>query len=140
MLQIKLGDRKHPGPDDLMGRDWVGYDRTVSVEELFARNRGVWKLGPRADLETHVVFAYTGDQEIKFVAEICGFERFGDRRAIIGRVLDPDDPLSQRWIGSLARGKYQNPVHYVPDDTLSAQRFKAEPERQGVRSRHVCQA
>ena len=116
MLQIKLADRQYPGPDDPMGRDWIGYDDTVSVEALFARNRGVWKLGPRADLETHAMFAYTGDQKIKFVVEIYGFERFGDRRAIIGRVLDPDDPLSRQWVGHLARGNYQNPVHYVPDE------------------------
>jgi hypothetical protein len=116
MLQIKLARRKPAGRDDPMGRDWIGYDPNVPVEDLFARNRGVWKLGPRADLESHAVFAYTGDQEIKFVAEIDGFEHFGDRRAIIGRVLDPDDPLSQRWIGRPARGNYQNPVHYISDD------------------------
>jgi hypothetical protein len=116
MLQIKLADRSSAEPDDRMGRDWKGYDPTVPVEDLFARNRGVWKLGPRADLETHAMFAYTGDHKIKFVAEIYGFERFGDRRAIMGRVLDPDDPLSQRWIGRRARGNYQNPVHYVPNE------------------------
>ena len=76
----------------------------------------MWKLGPRADLESYAMFAYTGDREIKFVAEIYGFERFGDRRAIIGRVLGPDEPLSQRWLSRPARGNYQNPVHYVPDD------------------------
>lgn len=116
MLQIKLADRKSPGPDDRMGRDWIGYDPAVPVDELFARNRGVWKLGPRADLETHAMFAYTGDGQIKFVAEINGFERFGDRRAIIGRVLDRDDPVWERWVGRPARGNYQNPIHYVADD------------------------
>jgi hypothetical protein len=50
-----------------MGRVWKGYDPTAPVEELFARNRGVWKLGPRADDETHATFAYTGDRKIKFV-------------------------------------------------------------------------
>ena len=116
MLQIKVADRKSAGPDDPMGRDWIGYDPTVSPEELFAHNRGVWKLGARANLETHVMFAYTGDREIKFVAEIYGFERFGDRRAVIGRVLAPDDQLSKRWIGRPVQGSYQNPVHYVSDD------------------------
>jgi hypothetical protein len=32
------------------------------------------------------MFGYTGDQEIKFVSEIHGFEPFVDRRAIMGRV------------------------------------------------------
>ncbi len=99
-----------------MSRDWIGYDKTVTVEELFARNRGVCKLGPRADLETHVMFAHTGDHEIKFVAEIHGFERFDDRRAVIGRVLDPSDPVWRRWVGRRALGNYQAPVHCVPDD------------------------
>jgi len=116
MLQIKLADRKPARRDDPMGRDWIGYDPTVPVEDLFARNRGAWKLGPRADLETHAMFAYTGDRTIKFVAEIDALERVGDRRAIIGRVLDADHPLSPRWVGRPVRGNYQNPVHYLPDD------------------------
>jgi hypothetical protein len=70
MLQIKLARRKPVGAADPMGRDWIGYDPNVPAEELFARNRGVWKLGPRADLETHAMFAHKG--EIKFVAEIYG--------------------------------------------------------------------
>jgi hypothetical protein len=116
MLQIKLADRKRARRDDPMGRDWIGYDPTVPDEDLFARNRGVWKLGPRADLESHAMFAYTGDRKIKFVAEIDALERFGDRRAIIGRVLDADHPLSRRWVGRPLHGNYQNPVHYLPDD------------------------
>ena len=116
MIQIKLADRSRCGRDDPMGRNWKGYDPTAPVEELFARNRGVWKLGPRADDETHAMFAYTGDRKIKFVAEIDGLERFGDRRAIIGRVLAGDHPLSQRWVGRRLHGNYQNPIHYVPDD------------------------
>jgi hypothetical protein len=74
MLQIKLAHRKRARRDDPMGRDWIGDDPTVPVEEIFARNRGVWKLGPRADLETHAMFAYTGDRKIKFVAEIDALE------------------------------------------------------------------
>jgi hypothetical protein len=114
LLQIKLAPRKLCPAGDPMGRGWIGYDSTVPVEALFARNRGVWKLGPRAELERYAMFASEG--EIKFVAEIYGFERFGDRRAIIGRVLDRDHAVSQRWIGRPTQGKYQNPIHYVTDD------------------------
>ena len=32
VLQIKLADRKACAPDDPMGRDWIGYDRTVRPE------------------------------------------------------------------------------------------------------------
>jgi hypothetical protein len=58
----------------------------------------------------------TGDKKIKFVVEIDGTERWGDRRALIGRLLGPEHPLSQRWVGRFAVGNYQNPVHYVADD------------------------
>jgi hypothetical protein len=98
-----------------MGRDWWGYDPTVPVDDLFARNRGRWKLGPRADHETHAIFSYTGDHEVKFVVEIHGIEKIGDRRAIVGRVLDSTDPLSLMWVGAEAPGNYRNPVHYIAD-------------------------
>jgi hypothetical protein len=62
------------------------------------------------------MFAYTGDRTIKFVAEIDALKRCGDRRAIIGRVLDANDPLSRQWVGRPLHGNYQNPVHYLPDD------------------------
>jgi hypothetical protein len=40
----------------------------------------------------------------------------GDRRAIIGRVLDADHPVSRRRVGRPLHGNYQNPVHYLPGD------------------------
>ena len=61
------------------------------------------------------MFGYTGDRRIKLVVEIYGIERFGDRRASIGRVLDPNDPIAQRWVGRPITGKYQNPILYLPD-------------------------
>ena len=114
VIQIKLADRTPCAADDPMGRDRRGYDRTVPVADLFARNRGVWKLGARADLETHAMFGYTGDRRIKFVVEIYGIERFGDRRAFIGRVLDPNDPIAQRWVGTSGYRQVPEP------DSLSA--------------------
>lgn len=75
MLHIKLSDRRPARPDDPMTRDWWGYDPTAPVDGLFARNRGRWHLGPRADREKYAAFSYTGDHKIKFIAEIEAIER-----------------------------------------------------------------
>ena len=48
------------------------------------------------------------------IAEIDALKRCVDRRAIIGRVLDANHPLSRQWVGRPLHG--QNPVHYLPDD------------------------
>ena len=98
MIHIKLGERRNVNWDDPMDRSWVGYDQTVPVDELFSLNRGRWVLGARAERERYAAFSYTGDHTIKFVAEIDGFEQFGDKRAIVGRVLDAGDPVATRLV------------------------------------------
>jgi hypothetical protein len=117
MLHIKLHDRERASSDDPMRRDWWGYDPTVPIDALFARNRGTWRLGPRADGEQYAVFSYTGDHRIKFVAEIETIETMGDRRrrAIVGHVLQPDHPLSRRWVGAPAPDSSRNPITYFED-------------------------
>ncbi len=115
MLHIKLADRRPARSDDPMGRKWWGYDPTVPIDRLFEINRGRWVLGPRADRERHVAFSYTGDHEIKFVAEIDRIDRLGKRRVIVGRVLDADHPLSRKWVGAEAPNNFRNPVSYVKD-------------------------
>ena len=118
MLHIKLSDRRPARPDDPMTRDWWGYDPTAPLDGLFARNRGRWHLGPRADREKYAAFSYTGDHKIKFIAEIEAIERIDERRAIVGHVLDPDHPLSHRWVDAPAPDSFRNPVTYFsePDD------------------------
>jgi hypothetical protein len=114
MLHIKLHDRRRidPADDYPMGRDWVGYDATLSDDDLFAGNRGRWVLGPRAKNEKYAVFSYIGDHAIKFVAEIDGIERSGDRSALVGRVLPPNHPIARRWVGAPAPDSFRNPVTY----------------------------
>jgi hypothetical protein len=117
MIHIKLGDRRPVTLNDVMARDWVGYDPKATLDQLFARNRGTWKLnGSRAGREDYVVFSYTGDHKVKLVAEIDGFEDTHDGRiALIGRVLELDDPISLRWVGAWAPDGNRNPVHYFYD-------------------------
>jgi hypothetical protein len=111
VIHIKLHDRR-PVDHDQMGRTWVGYDPSISVEDLFEQNRGRWVLGTRADREKYAVFSYTGDHTVKFIAEIEGFEPFGNKRAMKGRVLDADHELSRRWLGASAPDGYRNPATY----------------------------
>jgi hypothetical protein len=116
MLHIKIRDRAFIDSSiDPMGRDWIGYHPSLSVEELFENNRGRWFLGQRADREKYAVFSYTGDHKVKFVAEIEGFEPSGDKRVIVGRVLEPDHPLSKRWVGAAAPDHFRNPSTYFKD-------------------------
>lgn len=115
MIHIKLSDRRPVGADDPMGRDWVGYDPTASLEELFDRNRGRWRLARRANREKHVLFSYTGDHRVKFVAAIESLERSGARRVIIGHVLAADDPVSRAWVGAPAPDSHRNPATYVAE-------------------------
>lgn len=113
MLHIKLHDRRAIDSDEPMGRAWVGYDKNLPDEELFNQNRGRWVLGPRADREDYVLFSYTGDHTVKFVAEIDGFKPIGKKRAVVGRVLDPDHPVARKWVGAPAPDNFRNPVTYV---------------------------
>jgi hypothetical protein len=114
MLHVKLRDPQPPPADDPMDRSWIGYDPTVPSEELWRINCGRWKLGPRAAREGYVVFSYEG--EVKFVAEIHGLEPSTDKRQIIrGRLLGPDEPLAQRWVGREAPDHNRNPVSYFQD-------------------------
>ena len=100
-----------------MTRDWWGYDPTAPLDGLFARNRGRWHLGPRADREKYAAFSYTGDHKIKFIAEIEGIETIGGdgRRAFVGHVLDPDQPPSKRWVNGPAPDSFRNPVTYFSE-------------------------
>jgi hypothetical protein len=114
MLHITLGDQKAPPAHDPMGRSWVGYDKDVTDEELFAINRGTWKLGPRAARERHVLFSHDG--HVKFVAEIHGLEKATNgRQIIVGRLLQPDEPLAKRWVDEPSPVANRNPIAYYQD-------------------------
>jgi hypothetical protein len=115
MIHIKLGERRNVTFDDPMHRDWVGYDQTVPLEDLFARNRGRWVLGARAERERYAAFSYTGDHKIKFIAEIEGFQDYGSKRAIIGHLLDESDPIAQRLAGTDVPDHHRNPVTYFTE-------------------------
>jgi hypothetical protein len=132
MLHIKLHSKRPiDRASDPMDRAWVGYDPELSDEVLFEQNRGRWVLGKRAEIEQYVVFSYTGDHTVKFVAEIDRFEASGDKRIIVGRVLDADHPIARRWIGEDAPDHYRNPTTYVDDEPRVCACGCGEPTKAG---------
>ncbi|MGN6871171.1 MAG: hypothetical protein ACTHMY_22480 [Solirubrobacteraceae bacterium] len=129
MIRIKLGDRRPvTWEDDDLGREWYGYDPTVSDEELWAHNRGRWPLGPRADQEQYVALVYKG--EVKLVAEIAGIDPTrNNKRAFRGPVLGLDHPVANRLVGSKVADGFRNPVRYIgePDITVTCAYGCGEP-------------
>lgn len=115
MIHIKLHDRRTIGPGDPMGREWVGYDSSLSDAELFEQNRGRWVLGARADREEYALFSYIGDHTVKFVAAIDGFEDVDRKRAIVGRVVGSGHPVARRWVGTPAPDRFRNPATYFDE-------------------------
>lgn len=122
-LNFKLGDKRDITPDtDPMHRSWVGYDTHLTDEDLWAANRGMWILGPRAQRESYVTFSYDG--KVVLVAEIDDIEtlpwpdpndpRGRAKQAIIGRVLTSGE-VYEHFIGRQVNAAGRNPVSYQPD-------------------------
>ena len=102
-----------------MHRDWVGWSESVSHEELFERNRGIWLLGSRAQRERYATFSVDG--VVRMVAEIDGIEVIPSedparrsKSAIIGRVLGPGDEAYDTFVGTPV-DSHRNPVSYIDD-------------------------
>lgn len=120
-INFKLTERFYVDPaGDPMDRDWVGYDPQRTAEELFEQNRGIWRLGPRAKGERYATFSHHG--QIILAAEIAGVELCAwkesnnrpDKKAVVGRVLEPGDSAHEYFIGRAVDG-HRNPVSYIED-------------------------
>jgi hypothetical protein len=120
-----------------MGRTWFGWDRTASDEVLWTVNRGRWRLDERAlKRERFATLSYRGIVQV--VAELTGFEAVsadpkpGLKKALLGRVLTPGDPVRDGLVGRPV-GRQRNPVSYIDTsdvDTMStAERARSHPER-----------
>jgi hypothetical protein len=121
---IRLGPRRDIDTAlDSMGRTWVGYDPERTEVELWAQNCGRYAFAERRlDDVTVAGLAYRG--EIKVVAAVTGWERFADlkrgvlKRALIGEVLGPGDPVYDALHGGVLSMAGQNPVAYFDEDEL----------------------
>lgn len=107
--------------DDPMHREWVGYDPTMTPDEIFERNRGIWNLKTdRVEGENYATFSHNGT--IVSVAEIDGVEVLPwaqpdgrrDKKAVTGRALHPGHPVYDYFVGRQI-GSDRNPVTYIAD-------------------------
>lgn len=117
MIHLKIGPKRQvrPGENDPMHRAWVGWEPLMDSQTVYEQNRGVWLLGTRAERERYAVFSDTSEGRIRCVVEITGIESAGPKRAIIGNVLGPGDPIHDALVGAPAPDSFRNPVTYAPD-------------------------
>jgi hypothetical protein len=105
-----------PEENDAMGRSWVGWASDLSPQSIYDANRGLWLLGARADKERYAVFSSTELGEIVCVVELTAPpESFGAKKAVVGTVLGPGNPVHDALIGTPAPDSFRNPVTYVDD-------------------------
>lgn len=117
MIHLKLG-RKRPvllEEHDEMHREWVGYEPSMPPQTIYEQNRGTWVLGARADREQYAVFSDTEEGLIRCVVRLTGIESTGNKRAIVGDILEPGDPVHDALIGQPAPDSFRNPITYPPD-------------------------
>lgn len=98
-----------------MGRSWVGWDPTRSADELWAQNRGVWRLEKkRVASERYATLSFDG--VVQVVARIGGSETYQDgdalKTALIGEVLPDDHPVALALLGRRVPAQ-RNPVVYL---------------------------
>lgn len=116
MIHLKLGPARPVAAGDPMGRDWVGWTPTLTSQEIYERNRGVWYLSARAERERYTAFSSTVAGVIVAVVANEGIENIdGRRKAIIGKVLEPGDPVYDALAGQPMPDRHRNPVTYADD-------------------------
>jgi hypothetical protein len=105
-----------------MDREWVGYRPTLTGEEVFEQNRGMWYLRPdKVEKERYATFSFRG--KIVTVAEIAGVQTLPwqsprgrrDKQALTGRALAAGHPAYEHFIDRLVSGTSRNPVSYIDD-------------------------
>ncbi|GAA1243367.1 protein NO VEIN domain-containing protein [Oryzihumus leptocrescens] len=116
--------------DEPWGRAWVGWDPTMSDEEIWESNRGIWSLS-LTRLTTERFATMSTDGVIRLVAELEGHDivydhRVGkDRVALIGTLLQPGDPVRDALVGQTV-DQHRNPVSYIDtsvyDEITTAER------------------
>ena len=121
-INFKLGPKREVGDEDDMRRGWVGWHDGMPAEEVYRRNRGLWRLGRRAGEERYATFSVDG--VVRYVFELTGSKieeipsltaGVKPRKAIVGRPLSPGHPAYDALIDRQVDG-YRNPVSYLPDD------------------------
>jgi hypothetical protein len=113
MIQITLGRKKLVDPgDDPLHRSQIGWDEGLAGQQLYEIARGVWAMGKKAGQERYAIVsgAGTARQAIE-IDQVVNVE--GGRRAFVGNILQPGDPVYDLYVGKPApNGNQQNPITY----------------------------
>jgi hypothetical protein len=120
MLRIRLGPRRYVGDDELtdgiLRRSLIGWDQTMSEDEVALAARGWWRLGERANTEKYA--AVVGGGQVRAVMTIHRWYTDGEgRRAFDGQLLQPGHPVRDRFVGQPdpVPTNSRNPVAYLDD-------------------------
>lgn len=116
-INFYLTNRTVPDLEDPMDRTWYGWDPYATDDELWAINRGVWRMSKRPLRERFATLSHDG--AVQVVAEITGREQYGDEWALTGVVLRPGDPVRDALVGRPVRSQ-RNPVSYFDTSVLDA--------------------
>lgn len=120
VVVLHLSGTRPANPDDQWGRTVVGWDPSLTDEELWSLNRGIWSLGARADNETLAALVYDG--VVRVVAELDGdreLVRKGrtTKYALVGTVLEAGDARRDSLVGTTVT-PVRNPVGYIDDPVI----------------------
>lgn len=102
-INISMGPRSEVDrTTQAIARTFVGYDPSLTDDQLWNVNRGAWVLPEGADQEQFATLSYDGI--IRIVAEIEGVENLTDAdgnkvQALLGRVLRRGDAVRDALVG-----------------------------------------
>jgi hypothetical protein len=119
LLRIKLSQRTYVGDEQsshpFLPRQHAGWDPTMSEKEVYDAARGWWRLNQRAEQERYAVVV-AGGQSVMAI-RIAEWRQEGDRRAFAGDILQPGDPVHDKFVGKPdpAESTSRFPVLYLAD-------------------------
>src|SRR6266516_2178974 len=120
MLRIKLGQRTYVGDKQanhpFLPRQHAGWDPSMTDREVYDAARGWWRLNQRAEQEKYAIVVAGG--RCRLAIEIKEWRKEGDRRAFAGRILQPGNPVHDKFVGSPdpAESTSRFPVLYLADE------------------------
>ncbi|WP_444664297.1 protein NO VEIN domain-containing protein [Cellulomonas sp. CW35] len=107
---------------DPMARSWYGWDPTRTDAELWAANRGVWRLDEKSvAAERYATLSFDG--VVQVVTRIEGLEPYVDgvvaKKALTGEVLPRHHPVARALLGWPVPAQ-RNPVAYLETGDVEA--------------------
>ncbi|MFD0260156.1 hypothetical protein ACFRKE_01005 [Kitasatospora indigofera] len=113
MLTIALGAYE-TFPTDQYGKSAAGWRPGLTDHQVYESGRGRWKLGARANSERYALFTAKGIVVLAVEINSIGAPDADGRRTITGTVLQPGDPVYDKYVGEDPPvGRSQNPIQYI---------------------------